>query len=73
MAHERNVGMWQPDDDKTRARCAALAEEVRERAMLDKAQGLNRPKCRICGGRMDAACLIGRCPWCGTADGGVGV
>lgn len=47
---------------------SAVRNEQHERRVLDKRYGADRPKCRICGGRMDRV-RIGRCPWCGAREG----
>lgn len=35
---------------------------------LDTLYGTDRPKCRICAGRLDRSLLFRRCPWCGTPE-----
>lgn len=46
-------------------------EAIQEDKRLDTLYGPDRPKCWICGGRMDMWVPFRRCPFCGAAERGV--
>lgn len=40
----------------------------RDDARLNELYGSDRPKCRICGGRLDKPVPFTRCPFCGAPE-----
>lgn len=56
---------------RVEAREKAYSDASREDRLLDILYGADRPKCRVCGGRMDRNKVLIRCLFCGAPHKGV--